>query len=250
LLQICQSSCLLASPSLLELAADIQQYQQFQGQSVTVLPIQTGLPSMISPLPFLCESAVIAHSRPCLVLFTSGTTGPPKAVVIPRILLDQPKMLKKNVVTLFCRPPNHMGACRTILSTVFQGGTLDVIPRDGAMLWERIRRWEATILSAPPPIWQLMMDFFQNHIVNLPTDEQDKYICGAHSIHFPGIYGAVASPLLLDFWRDLGRPLISVYGCTETGGRVFMSTDKTDPYLKVIRQSYIRASYQCLSSKF
>lgn len=211
---------------------------------MTVLPIKTGLPSAISPTPILCEDAVIGPSRPCLVLFTSGTTGPPKAVVMPRSLLDIPKRPQKNVVIQPCRPPNHIGACKIILSTIFQGGTLDIAPRDGAILWERIRKWKSTSMNAPPPIWQQMMDFFQDHIARLTADERDQYICGVQNLHFSGIYGAVASPLLLDFWRDLGRPLISVYGCTETGGAVFVSTNETDPDLKVNEQRDPQAVYK------
>jgi malonyl-CoA/methylmalonyl-CoA synthetase len=249
LLQICESSCLLSSPSLLERAANIQQYQQSQCQNLTVLPIQTGLPSASSLHPILNEDAVIGPSRPCLVLFTSGTTGPPKAVVIPRSLLDNPKRLKKNGVNIICRPPNHIGVCSKFLFTIFQGGTLDIVPDDGAILWERIRKWETTTMSAPPPIWQQMMDFFRDHIAHLPADERDQYICGLRTFS-PVIYGAVASPLLLDFWRDLGQPLISVYGSTETGGGVFMSTNETDTYLKVIDQRYLRVVYEFFSPQY
>lgn len=82
-----------------------------------------------------------------------------------------------------------------------------------------------------------MMDFFQDHIAHLTADKRDQYIRGVQNFHFSGILGGVASPLLLDFWRDLGRPLTSVYGCTETGGVVLMSTNETDPYLKVNEQA-------------
>lgn len=193
---------------------------------------------MISPTLVVDDDAVIGADRPCLVVFTSGTTGPPKGVVIPRSLLDKNTKPSKDFVTLCCRPPNHLGACGTMLSTIFTGGTLDIVPRDAAVLWERLCKWDSTALKSTPPLWQQMMDVFQERIAYLPTGERDQYIRGLRNLRSAGIYGAVASPSLLKFWRDLGQTLTSIYGSTEAGGLVLMSTNETNPHLKV----YERAS--------
>lgn len=200
-----------------------------------VFSIQTGTSSAIRPIPKIDENGVIGPSRPGVVLFTSGTTGPPKGVVLPRSQLDVPALPGKapGVVTLFCRATNHLSGCGIILPTIFAGGTLDVVPRDAAVLWERLRKWDYTVLTSTPPLWRQMMDHFHDHIAHLPTEERDQYIRGARNLRSAKIYGAAPSISLLKFWLDLGKPLVTTYASTEAGGYVFMTTRDTNHELIV-----------------
>lgn len=222
---------------------DIQRHEASLGQKMVVLPIQTETSSAILPTATIDENAVIEPSRPCLALFTSGTTGPPKGVVLPRRLLEIRNLASRNVVRLVCRGPQHIGGCIGMLNPVLIGTTLDIVPRDATVLWERLRKWDSTVLSSTPPVWQQMMDIFQNRIAHLPTEERDQYIRGARGIRSAIVWGAAAPPSLLTFWCDLGRPLTTVYGSTEMGGMGFMSTDETGPDLKVCE----RALQECWS---
>lgn len=211
-----------------ELAAEIQ---QSTNPSFVCVPVSAGL-DHIYRLP---RSLVISSrgycdlNRPGIVIFTSGTTGPPKGAVLPLAALvdgsfsavEHMQICDTDVLqhllpvhhatgTVLCFYPFILaGAC-----IEFKSGSFD--PQ---WTWERWKKGGITHFSGVPTIYMRMMRHYQEKLSKLPAVEQDAYR-QAPSRFRAALCGTSALPKPIDdFWTEMmnGRKIIQRYGSTEQG---------------------------------
>jgi malonyl-CoA/methylmalonyl-CoA synthetase len=232
LLRKSQSIAILTSSTTEMLGTSLETYLKANGstgfQSIPIFPyLSTSLLSVqdiiISSNPALDENAA------GVIIFTSGTTGPPKGVVMRRsfvydyaLSVADHYQLTKNDTILHILPAHHAtgiginffpflvsGAC-----IEFRNGSFDA-----SWLWERWRAGGLTFFSGVPTIYMRMMRFYEQKLASLPDQERELYVHGVKNLR--GLLcGSSALPAPIQkFWTEIraGRSILTRYGATEFG---------------------------------
>jgi fatty-acyl-CoA synthase len=160
------------------------------------------------------------ESTACL-LYTSGTTGKPKGVMIPhRQLLWNGYStasnwgLRENDIAPIFTPLYHAGGIAVFLIPLFLLGGTIVLHRgfDAAEVWKTIEREHCTVVMGVPTIWKMLRDAPQFAAVDL--SHVRWFISG----------GAPLPAFLIDAYHQRGVTLKQGYGLTEVGVNCFTMT--------------------------
>ena len=147
-----------------------------------------------------------------ILAYTSGTTGPPKGVILSHgnVLWDVIQMVSEcgigpADVTLAAAPFTRMGGLGvTVLPTLFTGGSVVVPPStDGPAVLDTIARSHVTVLFANPDLLQAML-----HAPGWRGADLSSVRTGV-------VGGGLAPEALIRAYLDRGVPLLHGYGLTE-----------------------------------
>lgn len=206
------------------------------------IPCISPIASFFSSTPASADDIVISSNRmldmngASAVIFTSGTTGPPKGAVQRRTWLtgnaetdgDFYRITEQDVV-LHTLPVHHAsGVGLTFLPFLTAGACIEF--RSGsfstAWTWERWRQGGLTFFSGVPTIYMRMMRYYEENIANQVPEVRDQYIAGARNIRTM-LCGSSALPgPVQDFWEDLRqKPILTRYGATEFGAVIKTDLD-------------------------
>jgi len=165
----------------------------------------------------------IPAARAALILYTSGTTGHPKGVVMSHAALGA------NVDALVeawgwtaddriihVLPLHHThGIVNALLCALRVGATVDMMPGfDAATVWQRFTYGRATLFMAVPTVYnRLIRDWEETAPV-----EQKHRSEGARSLRLM-VSGSAALPVpVFERWQEItGHTLLERYGMTEIG---------------------------------
>ena len=191
-------------------------------------------PYLLRPLLSLEQLIISSHAymdlnKSGLVIFTSGTTGPPKGAVrrrgffhdVATMFADQYDMREGNIV-LHVLPVHHAtGVTMTLLPFLQCGGCIEFRSGgfDVAWTWERISQGGLNFFSGVPTMYMRLMAYFEQNIIKLPPDQVRRYVDGARRIRHM-LCGTSALPRpLQDKWTKIrdGKPILTRYGGTEFG---------------------------------
>jgi O-succinylbenzoic acid--CoA ligase len=173
-----------------------------------------------------------AIDRPATILFTSGSTGEPKAVVLSvgnhyfsaqGANENMPFGIRHRwLVTL---PFYHVGGLAIIFRAILNGGTI-AVPEAGYDLPEAINRLNVTHLSLVPTQLHRLLQVEKKLTFVMPR------LAGVL------IGGSSTSPLLIDAALEAGLPLHTSYGLTEMASQV-CTTRASDPAPKIFTSGRI-----------
>ncbi|MBV8544502.1 MAG: long-chain fatty acid--CoA ligase [Acidobacteria bacterium] len=183
------------------------------GVTLTKLNIGPATP----PLP---HRVIDLESIACL-LYTSGTTGKPKGVMIPHRQLFANGYntainwgLREDDIAPIFTPLYHAGGVAVFLIPLFLLGGTIVLHRgfDAEEVWETIERERCTVVLGVPTIWKMLLDAPQFATVDL--QHVRWFISG----------GAPLPVYLIDAYQQRGVTLKQGYGLTEVGVNCFTMT--------------------------
>ncbi|KAJ5673503.1 acetyl-CoA synthetase-like protein [Penicillium longicatenatum] len=208
---------LLTEPNTVERAAAIKDHAvQTAGQNIHLIPIARAEAGSISSARVeIDEDMTLDPKLPCLIIFTSGTTGRPKGVTDPSELF------------LAYRPVHWIGGAYSLLvRRVLTGSWVHFLKRrpEPANFWEILKEGRITGTSLPPTLFKEIEDYYLTNIRYLPSQEHDEYVSGAAKLRFAINSGSALNPSAAHFWKKLTNLKIrNVYTSTEFGSAALMA---------------------------
>lgn len=243
-IQKCKAPAILAASSSLTLGRGlemkIRNLSDPAFRCVPIHPIIRSHPLSATDI-FISSDLYLDDNAPGVVIFTSGTTGPPKGAVMRRAFVHDCAAsivehfdIKPSDVVLHVLPVHHAtGVGIVFFPFLLAGACIEF--RSGSFdekwMWER---WKVGAMDASqgltffcgvPTIYMRMKRYFQRELRRLPQTQIDRYIDGARQFRYC-LCGTSALPRPVDqFWADLMQQrIIQRYGATEIGAAI-----KVDP---------------------
>lgn len=163
------------------------------------------------------------HDESCLLMYTSGTTGPPKGALVSEAMLKAAVLGALDVtdpragdVFYVWEPLFHIGGAQVVFLPLYSEITLALVPRFSATrFWNDIATFGVTHLHYLGGILQILLQ--------LPPVPEES----ANRVRMA--WGAGATPEVRSACRDrFGFALHECYGMTETSSIVTVNRDRSD----------------------
>ncbi len=163
---------------------------------------------------FNADNAVTKDDE-ALIVFTSGTTGNPKGVVLTQYnLMADAKGISHwhgitNATRMMCVLPIHHvnGTIVTLVTPMYAGGSVVLNQKfQSDYIFERIEKEKVHILSVVPTLLAFLIEYYKEHVFTKPAHFR-HIICGA---------GPLTVELGEQFEERFGIRIVHGYGLSET----------------------------------
>ncbi|MDX1645651.1 MAG: acyl-CoA synthetase [Longimicrobiales bacterium] len=165
----------------------------------------------------------IDESRGSLMLYTSGTTGRPKGVVLSHAniraqveALSEAWGWRSDDHILLHLPLHHVhGIVNILTSALWNGATCEILARFRPVdVWERLARGDVTLYMAVPAVYRRLIEAWDE----APARARSAWSEGARACRLM-VSGSAALPVpTLVRWEAVsGQRLLERYGMTEIG---------------------------------
>lgn len=169
------------------------------------------------------ELPIVTDGRAAMILYTSGTTGRPKGVVIThRNIVAQVEALvtawgwRQDDRILLVLPLHHVhGIINVLTCALWSGARCDVLPRfDADEVWHRFESGMQTVFMAVPTVYRRLIGAWED----MPPERQPSASRACADMRLM-VSGSAALPVpTLERWKEItGHVLLERYGMTEIG---------------------------------
>lgn len=229
-----QQVAVLGSAAAMDTARRAGQQAGQQAGNVTTIEILSDLPKSprFSALDMAMSSDPPQDDRaPGIVIFTSGTTGRPKAVVHRRTYTHETATsigegydIDHQDVLLHLLPVHHTTGLGTSFFPFLCAGSCIEFRGGGSFdakwVWDRFLQGGLTVFSAVPTIYMRLKWDFEHRISKLPPAEVARYVAAARQFRALLCGSSALQDNVQQFWTELraGTPILTRYGATEFPG--------------------------------
>jgi malonyl-CoA/methylmalonyl-CoA synthetase len=232
-----QAVAVLAAESALNLGMGLQRHINLttnkEFKCVSIKP-SIGAPTLCSADIYICSDRYMDDNAAGVVIFTSGTTGPPKGAVMRRAFTHDFALqvaehygIGPEDTLLHCLPVHHATGIGIMFFPFLMAGAKIEFRSGGfdeVWMWERWRegilnpKRRLTFFSGVPTIYMRMRRHYQQVISKLPAEKVNEYILGARQFRAV-LCGTSALPHpIAEFWSELMQErIVQRYGGTEFG---------------------------------
>jgi malonyl-CoA/methylmalonyl-CoA synthetase len=236
-----RAAAVLVSSDALRLGLQLEKLVKHQDPQSSFSCIPVAPYTWTNPLSpedvLISTDLYLDDNAPGVVIFTSGTTGPPKGSVMRRaytfdgaLAVADHYAITQDDVLLHLLPVHHATGLGIMFFPFLISGAL-IEFRSGSFspewTWSRWRKGGITFFSGVPTIYMRMMRYYQRTIAHDTNVRQ--YIDGARRLR-ACLCGTSALPKpIADFWTEiLGRKILLRYGASEIGATFKVSLSDTE----------------------
>ena len=163
------------------------------------------------------EAAEVVGTDPCVIMFTGGTTGKSKGVLLSNEAVMQGTVngcygyadvfFQRYLLIL---PLSHVfGLIRNLMTSLYTGSNL-CICRDNKDMFRDIAVFKPTVMVMVPALAEMALNLSNKFGKNMLGDDLKTIICGA----------APVAPYLVDAYHQRNIALLPGYGLTESANLV------------------------------
>ena len=165
----------------------------------------------------------LGTDRPAMMLYTSGTTGRPKGVVITHANVEaQVGSLveawgwTQDDHALLHLPLHHVhGIVNVLICALWSGAVCQILPRfEARLVWEALARGDVTVYMSVPTVYRRLLEAWDG----AEREERERWSASARRLRLM-VSGSAALPVgTLERWEEAtGHRLLERYGMTEIG---------------------------------
>ena len=224
-----KSACMLAGKERLEKAAKICAVVGEQGISehFALIPITSDTKPQETVHIGIDDTLQINPDDPGVVLFSSGTTGQPKGVILPRRCFVHSQLAEPGSATINYRAAHWIGGAITLLDPVLTGKKLYALGEKATAetLLEAFQNHRITHATFAPTLLQQMKELLTGQSGELSNENRRKWSGYFKCLSTLRCTAGMVDQSTLQFWTDLtGLQFENLYGATELGGVVTKAT--------------------------
>lgn len=178
---------------------------------------------LLTAMPATYDRVPVPPEHPLCLLYTSGTTGTPKGVIVPHRMMvwngfttAAAWQLSSTDISPIFTPLYHAGGLGAFLLPIFTVGGRIILHAafDTTEVWKTIESEGCTVVLGVPTIWKMLAE--APEFLSADLDHVRWFISG----------GAPLPRHLIETYRERGIILRQGYGMTEVGVNCFTMSDE------------------------